>query len=171
MLRNALKGDICEKVQGLPGPCSDTLLKQRRASAFYKNNPDDILNQTFNTFTGTPLGGPLDFNIPGYEDAPGTDIRSEDIDLRKMKQELEMTGEDRPSFNENEISGIAGSLVNMVKDKPTNDISYNIPSKEEFIGEKIFDVKLFGRIKIVYIILFIIVFYILFMILKMLNIF
>lgn len=158
MLRNALKGDICEKVQGLPGPCSDTLLKQRRASAFYKNNPDDILNQTFNTFTGTPLGGPLDFNIPGYEDAPGTDIRSEDIDLRKMKQELEMTGEDRPSFNENEISGIAGSLVNMVKDKPTNDISYNIQSKEDFIGEKIFGgIKIFDIIKKILIVIAIVI--------------
>ncbi len=132
MLRNVLQGDVCEKVQGLPGPCSDTLLKQRRASAFYKNNPDEILGKNFNTFTGTPLGGPLDYNVPGYEDAPGTDFREKDIDLCKMKKELEGQEEDHVTFNENEISGIASNLVGMVPTKSMSE-DYNVSSKEEFL--------------------------------------
>lgn len=132
MQRNVLQGDVCEKVNGLPGPCTDTLLKQRRTSAYYKNNPDEVLGKNFNTFTGTPLGGPLDFNMPGYEDAPGTDFREKDIDLCKVKRDFEGKKEDSVSFNENEISGIASNLVSMV---PNSSLTEETQSKEEFLDK------------------------------------
>lgn len=132
MQRNVLQGDVCEKVNGLPGPCTDTLLKQRRTSAYYKNNPDEVLGKNFNTFTGTPLGGPLDFNMPGYEDAPGTDFREKDIDLCKVKRDFEGQKEDSVSFNENEISGIASNLVSMV---PNSSLTEETQSKEEFLDK------------------------------------
>lgn len=92
MIRSTLEGDECiGKLSNFPGPCEDTLLKQRRASAFYKNNPDEVLNNNFNTFTGMPLGGPIDYSMPGYEDAPGTDFRSADVDLCKLRKEMEDT--------------------------------------------------------------------------------
>lgn len=137
MLRNALQGDVCEKVSGLSGPCSETLMKQRRAAAYFKNNPDEVLNENYNTFTGTPLGGPIDYNMPGYEDAPGTDFRSADIDLCKMKQEMEFGGgeEEKKIYNENEIGGIASNLVNMAKDKYSdNQLNYTL-QKEEFLDK------------------------------------
>lgn len=132
MQRNVLQGDVCEKVNGLPGPCTDTLLKQRRTSAYYKNNPDEVLGKNFNTFTGTPLGGQLDFNMPGYEDAPGTDFREKDIDLCKVKRDFEGQSEDNVSFNKNEIGGIASNLVSMV---PNSSLTEETPSKEEFLDK------------------------------------
>ena len=92
MIRSTLEGDECiGKLSNFPGPCEDTLLKQRRAAAFYKNNPDEILSDKFNTFTGVPLGGPIDYSMPGYEDAPGTDFRTDDVDLCKLRKQMEDT--------------------------------------------------------------------------------
>ena len=56
-------------------------MKQRRACGYFKNNPSAVLNASMNTFTGVPLGGPIDPNMGGYEDAPGTKYGEPDIPL------------------------------------------------------------------------------------------
>ena len=123
MLRNSLQGDVCGKVSSIPGPCHDTLLKQRRASAFYKNNPYEVLGHNFNTFNGgKPLGGPIDFSISGYEDAPGTDIRQQDVDLCKMKYDME--AREQPDFNEfdgSDVQEIANNIVQMSDSEPIDE--------------------------------------------------
>ena len=56
-------------------------MKQRRACGYFKNNPSAVLNASVNTFTGVPLGGPIDPSMGGYEDAPGTKYGEPDIAL------------------------------------------------------------------------------------------
>ena len=65
----------------IPGPTEDILIKQRRAASLYKNNPHLVLESSVNTFDGTPLGGDIDPNMPGYEDAPGSKYGMADIKL------------------------------------------------------------------------------------------
>lgn len=60
---------------------TDINLKQRRADAYFRNNPSFVLNSSVNTFSGTPLGGSIDPEMGGYEDAPGTNYGEADIPL------------------------------------------------------------------------------------------
>lgn len=127
-----LRGYNCGKIGNLSGPCEETLLKQRRASAYYKNNPDKILAPQYTTFTNTPLGGPLDYSIPGYEDAPGTDFRIPDIDMCAFKKELEdvehpVFDDDKPTVfqsSESDYQEPEESVVN-VKENFINPFKFN----------------------------------------------
>jgi hypothetical protein len=134
MLRGTLKGNSCETGSGnLPGPCSDILMKQRRGSAYYKNNPLKVLNSKYNTFSSTPLGGDININTPGYEDAPGTNVMTPDIDLPDLKREL-IGGKNKSS---DEI------VRNVINGKPPVAVSAsplagfvskeNFPTEEELI--------------------------------------
>ena len=59
----------------------DINMRQRRAACYFRNNPSAVLNCSLDTFTGVPLGGPIDPDVPGYEDAPGTKYGEPDIPL------------------------------------------------------------------------------------------
>lgn len=122
----------------IPGPTDEIVLKQRRAASLYKNNPHLVLDSTVNTFDGQPLGGDIDPNMPGYEDAPGSKYGMDDISMDNIVNQ----GREPEEEEEEEVSDEV---------EPTE-------VKENFSSESFsFDVKF------IYIIVILLIFLILFL--------
>jgi hypothetical protein len=83
-----------------------TIMNQTRGAAYWKNNPDKILKNSFNAFEGVPLGGKFNESVGGYEDAPGTKSSSADINPKNINVEYKETSKVEP------YSKGVGSLLN-----------------------------------------------------------